>query len=199
MPNYCNEHHRKSFGSVSLLDIISYKVIVSPRQINKSAVRKANRASLLTRVMNQSKQIKERKYRQARLLPHVSENNPDYQKLRVYFFGTPNSTVLSISRRYGVEDLINHIIALSSVDPQVRKYFMQDLPQRILGNYRDSELYEMRVLINEDDPTTPYIPCFKSRPLIKANAIGSYLVSGVSFCRTKEFQEILEKHLKGNS
>ena len=76
---------------------------------------------------------------------------------------------------------------------------MNDIPQRIVRNYRDSELYEMRVLINEDDPTTPYIPCYKSRPLIKANDIGSYLVSGISFCRTKEFQEILEKHLKGNS
>lgn len=131
------------------------------------------------------------------LLPQVAESDPNYLSLKTYFFGTSQYTILNISKSYKVEELIQHIIVLAEVDPQIKEYFVRGLPKQFQKNYQNPELYEMRLLEDEEDPDEPHIPLYETGPLDRERPIGVFLVKGVAFCRTKDYQEILGQSYNG--
>lgn len=127
------------------------------------------------------------------LLPEISKGSPEYLLLKVYFFGTPQYTKLPISKAYTVENLIMHILALTDINPQIKGYFEQELPKEIRGNYKCPELYEMRLLEDEDDPDEAYIPFYTAGPLDRGKPIGAFLVTGVALCRSKDYEETIRQ------
>jgi hypothetical protein len=110
-----------------------------------------------------------RKFRKTiSFLPRITEGDPNYKRLKVYLFGSSHFTLLSISKEHKIEQLIVHVIRLADIDPQIGTCF-NDFPVQIRGNVKDPELYEMRLL--EDEDTS---------------------INSVNFCRTKDFEEIIE-------
>lgn len=125
------------------------------------------------------------------LLPRVSGVNPSHHRLKVYFFGTPQFTVLSISKDHKIGQLISHIVALSDVDPCIDKCFTQDLPSQIRRDCKNPELYEMRFLEDEEDPNEPYRPLYGTKALDMQCQVGEFLVNSLAFCRTKEYEAMI--------
>jgi hypothetical protein len=122
-------------------------------------------------------------------LPRITEENPNYKRLKVYLFGTPHFTILSISKEHKIAQLISHVVNLADIDPQIGVYF-DDVPVQIRGSAKNPELYEMRLLENQGNTSTPHLPHHTALP--KDSCIGEFLVSSVAFCRTKNFEEMIE-------
>lgn len=188
-----------------IFEIIEASINLQSKKYNASSkpfkhnikINSKNERSMLTKLMKKQQLINEHNSKNVALLPYISQNNPSYQRLKVYFFETPQFTILSISREHRISELISHIIALSDVDPQVGTYFNESLPKKIKGNYKDPELYEMRLLEDEDDPKSGHIPCIEGEKMNITKNIGSFLVSAAAFCRTKEYKQLLSKYSKG--
>jgi hypothetical protein len=131
-------------------------------------------------------------------LPEVSKSDPSYQSLRIYFFGTPKFLTLGIAKHYQVSHLIVHVIALGDTNSQVKEWLTQGLPDSIKDNYRNPELYEMRLLEDEEDEEA-YIPLYETGPLDKKGQIGAFFVSGVVFCRIKEYEQSIKELNNSNT
>jgi len=142
--------------------------------------------SILTKLMKKPN----KKFRKTiAFLPRITEGDPNYKRLKVYLFGTSHFTILSISKEHKIEQLISHVVNLADIDPQIRVCF-DDLPVQIRGSAKDPELYEMRLLEDEGDASTSHLS--HRTPLPKDSCIGEFLVNNVAFCRTKDFEEIIE-------
>eukprot|EP00826_Nyctotherus_ovalis_P022515 TRINITY_DN1743_c0_g3_i1.p1 TRINITY_DN1743_c0_g3~~TRINITY_DN1743_c0_g3_i1.p1 ORF type:complete len:210 (-),score=35.53 TRINITY_DN1743_c0_g3_i1:1009-1638(-) len=152
---------------------------------------KKSKGSLLTRARRGDAAAGQQKNRGITLLPTVLATDPNYQQLRVYFFGTPHFTVLHISRSYHVAQLIAHVLALADVDPQIKTWLTQDLPKAISDDYKNPELFEMRLLEDEEDEES-FVPLYETGPLDKERPIGAFLVEGVVFCRIREYEECIK-------
>ena len=130
-------------------------------------------------------------------MPEVSKADPNYQSLKVYFFGTPKSITLGVSKNYQISHLIAHIIALADTNTQIKEWLTQGLPESIKDNYKNLELYEMRLLEDEEDEEA-YVPLYETGPLNKKGHIGAFLMNAVALCRTQEYEESIKQVDKGN-
>lgn len=149
-------------------------------------------------MMRKNVKIKEVKSKRLKLLPYISEFDANFLSLKVYFFGTNQFTIMSISKEYTINQLILHVIALSDVDPQVYQYFIQGFSARILGNYKNPELYEMRLLKDENQSKEYYVPMYEEKSILKELSIGTFNTNAVAFCRNKKYNDILNKSNKSN-
>lgn len=121
------------------------------------------------------------------LLPEISKTDPCYQPLKVYFFGTPQSITLALSKNYQVHQIITHVLALGDTDLRVKMLLTQGLAEQMRDSYRSPELYEMRLLEDEDDEEA-YTPLYETGPLDKEGIIGAFLLEKAVLCRKKEYE-----------
>jgi len=142
--------------------------------------------------MMKNSSFNQRYHKKATFLPRVSETDPNYKKLKVYMFGNAQFTFLSISKMHKVEQLIMHIVALAEVDPFIGMCFDQGVPDQLRKDSKEPDLYEMRMLADEEDTNAPYIPFYESNSLNRESRIGSLLVNSLAFCRKKEYEETIE-------
>lgn len=152
---------------------------------------KESEGSLLTRARRGDAAGSQQRNKGIILLPAVQTADPSYQQLKVYFFGTPRFTELHISRNSPVAQLIAHILALADVDPQIKAWLTHDLPKAISDDYRNPDLFEMRLLEDEEDEES-FAPLYETGPLDKERPIGAFLVEGVVFCRIREYEECIK-------
>eukprot|EP00826_Nyctotherus_ovalis_P004524 TRINITY_DN1098_c0_g1_i5.p1 TRINITY_DN1098_c0_g1~~TRINITY_DN1098_c0_g1_i5.p1 ORF type:complete len:393 (+),score=54.65 TRINITY_DN1098_c0_g1_i5:133-1311(+) len=124
----------------------------------------------------------------ALFLPRTPETDPTYKRLKVYFFGTPQFTFLSISTRHTVGQLINHVVGLADVDPHVGNCFDKGVPKVISGSSKAPELYEM-CLVEDEESGTPHC---SGGHLGRDSRIGEFFVNSLAFCRVKEFEEVID-------
>lgn len=147
--------------------------------------------SALTKMMTRNSITSQKRRKQIAFLPRVPETDPNYKKLKVYFFGTSQFTFLPISKTHKIDQLIIHIIGMAEVDPFIGMCFEEGVPSQLRTNSKEPELYEMRLLADEEDPVTAHIPLYQSNPLNRESRIGAFLVNSLAFCRTKEYEETL--------
>jgi hypothetical protein len=96
-----------------------------------------------------------------------------------------------VSKAHKVEQLIMHIVGLAEVDPFIGMCFEKGVPSQLRGDSKEPDLYEMRMLADEEDTNTPYIPLYETNPIDRENRVGSLLVNSLAFCRTKEYEETI--------
>lgn len=129
---------------------------------------------------------------QVAFLPRVSEADPNHKRLKLYFFGSPQFTFLSVSKTHRVEQLISHVVGLAEVDPHIGKCFSQGVPTQVQANFKEPELYEIRFVEDEDDSATSHVPLYVAEPLDRESCVGGFLVNSLAFCRTREYEEIID-------
>lgn len=146
-----------------------------------------NCKSALSKLMPRAAPQKRRK---TAFLPRVAEGHPSFLRLRVYFFGTPQFTFLSVSKQHKVEQLIAHVVSLADVDPNVGECFDFGLPKQVKEGSKDSELYELRFVDEGSDK--PHAPLYRGDPLNRESPIGNFSINNVVFCKTKDYEELIQ-------
>lgn len=121
-------------------------------------------------------------------LPRVAEADPSYRRLKLYFFGTPQFTFLSISAKHTVGQVISHVVGLADVDPHIGNCFDKGVPKVVSGNSKAPELYEM-CLVEDEESGTPHC---SGGYLGRDSRIGEFFVNSLAFCRVKEFEEVID-------
>ena len=111
------------------------------------------------------------------LLPSVSERDPNFQRLKVYFFGTNKSMNLPISKAFKVEQIITHIIALTRLDHDLSQIFEENIPPELQDLYKNPKLYEMRLLEEEYDIEDGYKPLYETGAMANGKPIGGVVVT----------------------
>eukprot|EP00826_Nyctotherus_ovalis_P042397 TRINITY_DN4355_c0_g1_i10.p1 TRINITY_DN4355_c0_g1~~TRINITY_DN4355_c0_g1_i10.p1 ORF type:complete len:325 (-),score=30.65 TRINITY_DN4355_c0_g1_i10:1041-2015(-) len=145
-----------------------------------------NCKSALSRLMPRATPQKRRK---TTFLPRIAEGDPNFLRLKVYFFGTPQFTFLSVSKEHKVEQLLAHVVSLADVDPNVGECFNNGLPKQVKEGSKDPELYELRFI--DENGSKPYVPLYRGDPLNKESPIGDFSINSVVFCKTKEYEDLI--------
>jgi len=89
------------------------------------------------------------------LLPPPSEKDPDFLKLKVYFFSTPKCLDLRILKTNIVIDVISHIMTLYRRDPELSEWLPLKYPNH-------PNAYELRLI---DDDESYYMPFNEIPPI----------------------------------
>lgn len=168
------------------------KALLKSQHVSKThfvPLKSSGSNSALTKMMTHNSFINQKRRKQIVFLPRVPETDPNYKKLKVYFFGTAQFTFLPVSKTHKIGQLIMHIIGMGEVDPFIGMCFEEGVHTQLRANSKEPELYEMRLLADEEDPVTGHIPLYQSNALNRENRIGAFLVNSLAFCRTKEYEE----------
>eukprot|EP00826_Nyctotherus_ovalis_P050904 TRINITY_DN6306_c0_g1_i1.p1 TRINITY_DN6306_c0_g1~~TRINITY_DN6306_c0_g1_i1.p1 ORF type:complete len:181 (+),score=37.70 TRINITY_DN6306_c0_g1_i1:24-545(+) len=104
----------------------------------------------------------------------------------------PRSTHCISSAASDVYKRQGHVVGLAEVDPHVGKCFGQGVPLQVQENFKEPELYEIRFVEDEEDSVTPHVPFYGAEALDRESCVGCFLVNSLAFCRTKEYEEIID-------
>lgn len=132
------------------------------------------------------------------LLPTISEDDPDYLQLIIYFFGTPDSITIFVSKQHLVGQLIGHLLALAEREDEIRKLFIRDIPPSLHDNYKNNNFYELRLVDDDNDFGKNYLPLDDMGAIDNDNPIGTFPISEFVICRASNYDMIIQQIEKGN-
>lgn len=126
-----------------------------------------------------------------KLLPVPDKKDKNRMNMTVYLLSTPQSIKICLSKTARVEEVIVHILTSCLANKALSQLFITDPLGKFSEEEKDSSLYELRLLEDEDSKEF-YLPLMDIAPLDRQKSIGEFSTDSFAFCQIKNYRKTLE-------